>query len=866
MITVTPGELATIDDALTDLLLERVFYWAEVRKASVHYKPLRGISDRHIHDLVRSIAACETGAAANLAVKKATNAFLELKEVRGYRGRLSPLAYEEFQRHTVRYLTIYKASCGFEINVSMRYKCRSNRGESCVISRVRYNRGDEIVGLSGCLAKMTKDEELALANDFSVLHSSRRGGNCLMLGPARFVNHDCSANARFVPVPSGMVIQAVKPINVGDEITVKYAENYFGRRNKECLCQTCEENSRGLYGSPQESSEEESDDDMDELTKIELQRRKKRQEQREGGTPELREGGRGSSESSRETSEEAIEISTSKNWPLIPKIESHTADSTPLPVPVGEVSEATVTEVSTVVPAQEAIPVNESTTALSQSSNEFQDPTIDPILNGASAEIRFPSLPSPDTTTSPESQVPPFIQPKSARRNHHYLGMHNTDERVRFNDRLSVLDERGGSEDMESCLVSGSESRDDSTAMSRDEESSRDDGDVSRSKRSKRHVRAQRKNSGSWSFSQEDLSFDRLCKAAREQAYDPSRYALTGVYGFSVSGATQTCVSCCSVYNLTDGPKTLGHFCPRCHRHAAIHSFAWPYTNHKHALPLCLLMMRPPKKLEDEDWGLSKPQVAQQFGAKNRKIFEEDGSLVQKKRKSLAWSWEYTKEEPAQEITSMRIEDMSPKELKKWSQAGRQTRSGRVSMLPEKPKRSRKSAPEPVEMRDNVAQLSREERAWKRARRGAVGHEKVEVNTPTVETPSTGTPKVKKLHWKQKLAMERRQKEAEAAEVAETRVADGVDAFTPSPAGSTPTPRGRGRPRKSSREEEIPPEKTPEAKRPSPAATKTPSMSPKVKKEPLSMSFSMSPTSRSGRVRNPTEKALQLMEQGEYVI
>lgn len=285
MITVTPGELATIDDALTDLLLERVFYWAEVRKASVHYKPLRGISDRHIHDLVRSIAACETGAAANLAVKKATNAFLELKEVRGYRGRLSPLAYEEFQRHTVRYLTIYKASCGFEINVSMRYKCRSNRGESCVISRVRYNRGDEIVGLSGCLAKMTKDEELALANDFSVLHSSRRGGNCLMLGPARFVNHDCSANARFVPVPSGMVIQAVKPINVGDEITVKYAENYFGRRNKECLCQTCEENSRGLYGSPQESSEEESDDDMDELTKIELQRRKKRQEQREGGTP-----------------------------------------------------------------------------------------------------------------------------------------------------------------------------------------------------------------------------------------------------------------------------------------------------------------------------------------------------------------------------------------------------------------------------------------------------------------------------------------------------------------------------------------------------------------------------------------------------
>lgn len=896
MITVTPGELATIDDALTDLLLERVFYWAEVRKASVHYKPLRGISDRHIHDLVRSIAECETGAAANLAIKKATNAFLELKEVRGYRGRLSPLAYEEFQRHTVRYLTIYKASCGFEIDVSMRYKCRSNRGESCVISRVRYNRGDEIVGLSGCLAKMTKDEELALANDFSVLHSSRRGGNCLMLGPARFVNHDCSANARFVPVPSGMVIQAVKPINVGDEITVKYAENYFGRRNKECLCQTCEENSRGLYGSPQESSEEESDDDMDELTKIELQRRKKRQEQREGGTPELmmlrgeREGG--SSEPSRETTEEAIEISTSKNWPLIPKTEPHTADDiTPLPVPVGDVSETTVAEVSTVVPAEEAIPVVEGAQAESQSqsqssqlSTDSQDSTFDPILNGVSTEIRFPSLPSPDTTTSPESHVPPFIQPKSARRSHsHYLGMHNTDERVRFNDRLSVLDERGGSEDADSCLVSDSESlRDDSTAMSRDEESlSRDDGGGSRSKRSKRHIRAQRKNSGSWSFSQEDLDFDKLCKSAREHAYDPSKYALAGVYGFSVSGATQTCASCGSVYNLSDGPKTLGHFCPRCHRHAAVHSFAWPYTNHRHALPLCLLLMRPPKKLEEGDWGLSKPQVAQQFGAKDRKIFEEDGSLVQKKRKSLAWSWEYTKEEPSREITSMRIEDMSPKELKKWSQVGRQTRSGRFSVLPEKTKRSRKSAPEPVEMQETV-KLSREERARKRARRGTAGDDNLAVK-PATAAP-TGTPVVKKLHWKQKLAMERRQKEAEAAaettgtkktdenlEATETAETAGGQDATPTPgsaATDTPIRRGRGRPRKTP---QMSPEKTPEeeersshVQRSTPAERLTPAKSPEVKKEPLSMSFSASPKSRSGRVRNPTEKALQLMEQGGY--
>ncbi|KAG5366399.1 Histone-lysine N-methyltransferase SET9 [Yarrowia sp. B02] len=905
MITVTPGELATIDDALTDLLLERVFYWAEVRKTSEHYKPLRGISDRHIHDLVRSIAECETGTAANLAVKKALQAFLELKEVKRCRDRLSELAKDEFQRHTVRYLTIYKASCGFEIDVSMRYVRESKRSESCVISRARFKRGDEIVGLSGSLARLSQEEETELANDFSVLHSSRRGGNCLMLGPARFVNHDCSANARFVPVPSGMVIQAVKPISVGDEITVKYAENYFGKRNRECLCQTCQENSRGYYGSPQESSEEVSDDGIDELTKIELRRRKKLKQRKE----------RGSSES-RESSQEAVEISTSKNWPLIPRISSVDENQTPLPVEVGDSSQtplpvevgvatplpvevgdvskadvnisvskandASIAEVSTVVPTEVARPVLES-----QANS-----TIDPLLNAASSEIRFPSLPSPDTTTSPESHLPPFIQPKSARRNRLY-DMHHSE---RFHDRLSVLDERAGSEDLDMCLVSDDESRD---TMSRDDESSSRDDD-GRRQRTRRHVRSQRKNSGSWTFTEEDLAFDRLGKAAREQAYDPAKYALSGVYGFSVSGATQTCVSCCSVYNLTDGPKALGHFCPRCHRHAAIHSFAWPYTNYKHALPLCLLIMRPPKKLEPGDWGLSKPQVTQQFGRKNRKIFEDNGLLVQKKRKSLAWSWEYTKEEPAQEITSMRIEDMSPRELKKWSQAGRQTRSGRVSALPEKSKRSRQSAPEPVQL-DDSPRLSREERAAKRARRATEGGKMESV------TPTPGPPKVKKLHWKQKLAMERREREArekekeareaekEAVEVEQPVDQTAVDQTTEpvkeqpeehvekpteeqseQPTGQTteqlteqpaehveqvdqveqqkdgapsPAPRGRGRPKK-----------TPENER------HTPADSPEIKKEPLSWSFSASPKSRSGRVRNPTEKALQLMEQGQYVV
>ena len=91
--------------------------------------------------------------------------------------------------------------------------------------------------------------------DFSVVMTSRKKAPALFLGPARFANHDCKANARLVPRGAeGMEVVSVRAINVGDEITVDYGDHYFGEDNCECLCATCEAGARG--GWPGEDKSE----------------------------------------------------------------------------------------------------------------------------------------------------------------------------------------------------------------------------------------------------------------------------------------------------------------------------------------------------------------------------------------------------------------------------------------------------------------------------------------------------------------------------------------------------------------------------------------------------------------------------------
>lgn len=185
----------------------------------------------------------QTHAVVNKDPVTATQELLKLPGIQRYlRGLSSPDEKEHFQRHMRKYVNIYLPDCPFEVSTTNRYEVTSH--EASTIARKPIKKGEVIKYLSGIQVAMTKEEERDLdvrKRDFSIVMSSRKKTPSLFLGPARFSNHDCDANARLSTTGAhGMQIVSVKNIDVGEEITVTYGEDYFGEDNCECLCATCE--------------------------------------------------------------------------------------------------------------------------------------------------------------------------------------------------------------------------------------------------------------------------------------------------------------------------------------------------------------------------------------------------------------------------------------------------------------------------------------------------------------------------------------------------------------------------------------------------------------------------------------------------
>ena len=77
--------------------------------------------------------------------------------------------------------------------------------------------------------------------DFSLMERGSSEHVSLLLGPLRFVNHDCHPNCRMVWKGDGTVgATAIGTIQPGDEITFFYGDSYFGPDNAECRCRTCQ--------------------------------------------------------------------------------------------------------------------------------------------------------------------------------------------------------------------------------------------------------------------------------------------------------------------------------------------------------------------------------------------------------------------------------------------------------------------------------------------------------------------------------------------------------------------------------------------------------------------------------------------------
>ncbi|KAG9680399.1 hypothetical protein KCU98_g10468, partial [Aureobasidium melanogenum] len=232
----TLARLVDYDDRITDALIDRVYYWTTIRKLCTN-RPLgsRGIRE---DDVARIL---QTHVILNKDAASAAQHLLQLPALARYLNALpSKEEKKHFQDHFRKYVNIYLPDCPFEVTTTNRYTITTH--EAATVARKHIRRNETIKYLTGVQVAMSEAEEKILGvNDFSVVMSSRKKRPSLFLGPARFANHDCNANAKLVTMGhNGMTIVSVRDIDIGEEITVTYGEDYFGEDNCECLCATCE--------------------------------------------------------------------------------------------------------------------------------------------------------------------------------------------------------------------------------------------------------------------------------------------------------------------------------------------------------------------------------------------------------------------------------------------------------------------------------------------------------------------------------------------------------------------------------------------------------------------------------------------------
>ncbi|KAF2270197.1 hypothetical protein CC78DRAFT_539447 [Lojkania enalia] len=251
----TLEKLALYDDVITDALVDK--------NRGGRFSASRGLHEEDIADILRNAVIVEKDPAG------AVQQLLSLTGLRKFVDSLKDAKEKEhFIRHLRRYVNTYLPDSPFEVTTTNRYTISEH--EASITARKEIKRGEEIKYLTGVQVAMTKEQEKTLElarKDFSLVISSRKKTRSLFLGPARFANHDCEPNAKLSTKGyDGMQIVAVKNIDIGEEITVSYGEDYFGDDNEECLCQTCENsliNGWAPFKAPEKDENEDDDKEED---------------------------------------------------------------------------------------------------------------------------------------------------------------------------------------------------------------------------------------------------------------------------------------------------------------------------------------------------------------------------------------------------------------------------------------------------------------------------------------------------------------------------------------------------------------------------------------------------------------------------
>lgn len=238
--------LSKYDDLFTDIFLDNLFLWFNTIKMNNDHRRPR-VPNNKILDIIQR----------NILEKSkpmdAVNELLAMDYFKHYLAVKNQKQVQEFIQHMKRYLYMYMPNAGYEVGDTRRYGGNGRRVEACLVATKDWQTGDEMRLLTGMIACLDPkdDAELKRGNrDFSVMWSTRKNCSCLFLGPARFANHDCDSNCKFISLgQNSITFKVVKDIKCGEEITVYYGKHYFGENNCECRCITCEKHSMGNFAT-----------------------------------------------------------------------------------------------------------------------------------------------------------------------------------------------------------------------------------------------------------------------------------------------------------------------------------------------------------------------------------------------------------------------------------------------------------------------------------------------------------------------------------------------------------------------------------------------------------------------------------------